>query len=112
MSSSPGASPVQLAGQVGERALALTGVLELDGGVLGEFSTYGNGQRVRGVLVRIGAAPRVTVRLIAALGEPLPALAEQLRDRVEDVLPGARIDVAITDVRRQAAERPSTGGPS
>lgn len=99
-----------MADRIRERVLALSGVLDLDGGVFGEFSTYGGGRRARGVLVRAGEAPRVTVRLVAALGSPLPALADRVRDRVAEVLPSARVDVAVTDVRESEPERADADG--
>ncbi len=99
------ASPITLADHVVAVAREVEGVVGLDGGPLGAIATYGGGRRVRGVSVlRANGTARITVRVIASFGVPLPELASTLRGRVTAALKGAGIaepvavDVEFTDI--------------
>lgn len=112
------APAVELARAAEEVALAVGGVIELDGGAVGEFATYGGGGRVRGVTVKQGPPARVAVRLVVAYGRPLPELADDVRHAVEgrvaELTDAARVlvDVHIADVSEDvaAAALPSDTG--
>lgn len=92
--------------QAAARAAArVEGVVELDGGPLGSFSTYGDGRSCPGVTVTsTGDELQVGVRLIATFGAVLPRLAAQVRagvDRELSVRAGGRtvvVDIEITDL--------------
>lgn len=108
----PELPPATFARLVVEAVTGVAGVVALDGGALGEFATFGRGQRVAGVQVRppptaAGAGPtRVRVRIVAAYGERLDQLAERVRGTVREVagtlhgLPEPIVDVDVVDVRR------------
>lgn len=102
--------PIALA-RVAERAArAVPGVLDLHGGAVGEFATYGGGERIRGVRVTRGPATSVALRLVAAFGYPLPELADEVRDRVRSALGDttgdapATVDLQVVDVRLESDE--------
>lgn len=112
-------SPITLARAADEAARAVPGVLDLSSGAVGEFATYGAGQRVAGVRVKIGDSPRVSLRLVAQFGRSLPDLADEVRDRVrasvEPLFPASpvTVELLIADVALQSSaphpsELPST----
>lgn len=72
---------LQLARTVREAALATTGVHSMGPGRYAEAATYGAGEKVSGVVVD---PDEVRVHIIARypLAEPLPALAERVREKV------------------------------
>ncbi len=107
------ASPITLADTVVAAAQEVDGVVGFDGGPLGAIATYGGGRRVGGVsVVRSGGSVRITVRLIATYGAPLPELASAVRGRVVAALERAgvagdlAVDVEITDI---GSAEPSVG---
>ncbi len=86
------------------------GVVALDPGPLGSFSTYGDGQRCPGVTVTSSAgALTVGVRLVAAFDTVLPELAAAVRAavraEVEPIAEGRAlvVDIDITDLASAAA---------
>lgn len=103
---STGIRPVVVAELVAEAVLTVPGVLELHSGAVGEFATYGGGDRVRGVRIRTGDQPRIETRVVASYGWQLPDLADEVRARVSTTLAGhvpelvaCPVDVRIADVR-------------
>ena len=117
-------SSIQLARAVEEAARGVAGVADLDGGAVGEFATYGDGDRVRGVRAR---APReteptkVALRLVVRFGYPLPELTDQIRATVREVVQrltgvaDASVDLHVVDVRADVegpGELPATTSPS
>ena len=88
-------------------ARGVPGVLDLSGGTVGEFATYGDGQRVAGVRVRTGAQPSVALKLVVAFGQHLPELTETVRARVQEAVAAplgsgdVPVDLDIVDVRVQ-----------
>ena len=72
---------LQLARAVREAALATTGVHSMGPGRYAEAATYGAGEKVTGVVVD---PDEVRVHIIARypLTEPLPALANRVREKV------------------------------
>jgi len=96
-------------------ARATAGVADLSGGAIGEYSTYGSGERVSGVRVRTGDEPSVGVRLVVEYGRPLPELVDELRSRIlADVTPlfgrEVPVNLEIVDVTTQAEGQQATAG--
>lgn len=97
----------QAAARAAER---VEGVVDLDGGPLGSFSTYGDGRSCSGVTVTAtGDELEVRVRLIAAFGTVLPRLAAQVRAAVGREVGGwaggrmVVVDIEITDLAAAAS---------
>lgn len=113
---------VALARMAEQAARAVPGVLDLHAGAVGEFTTYGGGERIRGIRVATGAAPSVALRLVAAFGYPLPELTDEVRERVRDALEGVTgqpvgaVDLHVVDVREETegptAALPTGTGPA
>jgi uncharacterized alkaline shock family protein YloU len=102
-----------------EAARAVPGVVDLYGGRLGEFATYGGGERITGVRVQTGPQPSVKLRLVAAYGQALPELTEHVRLRVREAVAtflgrsDVPVDIDVADVvtrdeQPPAAELPAT----
>ena len=72
---------LQLARAVSEAVLATNGVYSLGTGRYAEAATYGAGEKVTGVVIN---PDEVRVHIVARypLSEPIPALAERVRERV------------------------------
>ena len=88
-------------------AVVVPGVVTLDAGAVGEFATYGDGQRVRGVRVATGAQPSATVRIVVAYGRPVVAVADLVREQVrmataELLSSEPMVNVEIVDVQEEA----------
>lgn len=101
------AAAIALARVADEAARGVPGVLDLHAGAVGEFTTYGGGERVRGIRVTTGPPLSVALRLVAAYGYPLPELTDEVRTRVRGALegvtgqPSAAVDLHIVDVREE-----------
>jgi uncharacterized alkaline shock family protein YloU len=111
----PSPSPLALARAAATAALAVDGVVDLQGGAVGEFATYGAGERQSGVRAVIGGTPRVGLRLVVAFGSPIPELAETVHARVKEaasaLLPEGTevaVDVHVADV---ALDTPALPAP-
>jgi uncharacterized alkaline shock family protein YloU len=98
-------------------AAATPGVLGLDGGVVGEVATYGDGGRVEGVRVRLSES-LVTLQLVVEYRQSLSIVVAELRRRIREAiareLPGltiARIDVHVADVRPAPQALPAGSAP-
>jgi hypothetical protein len=83
------------ADRVRDSVLAVPGVADLHGGVLGEVGTYLPGRRVVGVRL---LPDRTEVHLVLDTGTPLRETAERARTAVAAVRPGP-VDVVVEDVR-------------
>jgi uncharacterized alkaline shock family protein YloU len=101
----PSPSPLALARAAAQAARAVEGVVDLQGGAVGEFATYGGGERQTGVRVVVTGTPRVSLRLVVAFGRPIPELADQVHTRVREattaLLPAGTdvvVDVHVADV--------------
>ncbi len=85
-------------------ARAVPGVADLSGGTIGEFSTFGSGERVTGVRVRTAPQPSVAVRLVAVYGRPLPELTDEVRAGIRAAVnplfnrDDVPVDIDIVDV--------------
>lgn len=92
------AGPVPLeqtaADRVAAAALAVPGVIGLDGGSLGEVATYLPGRRVSGVADR---GDRLIVSITALAAGDLRILAELVRSAVARVDPRP-VDVVVADI--------------
>ena len=115
MSSDPtGPRRADLARAAADAARTTTGVTRLDGGALGEFATYADGERVEGV--RIGREDPSTVRLrvVVAYGRPIPEIAADVDSAVRYRLgPGwrpARVDIDVVDVDTRMPDRDDDEG--
>ncbi|MGM0617946.1 MAG: Asp23/Gls24 family envelope stress response protein [Actinomycetota bacterium] len=101
-SDSTGWGRAERARAAAEAASAITGVTRLDGGALGEFATYADGERVGGV--RIGTEDPSTVRLrvVVAYGRPIPEIAADVEAAVRETLGPrwrpSRVDIEVVDV--------------
>ncbi len=91
------ADDLQLARAVSEAVLATEGVYSLGVGRYAEAATYGAGEKVTGVVVD---SDEVRVHIVASypLVEPIPALAERVRDRVTSEVEGRTTTVVVEDL--------------
>ena len=103
-------SPIAVARIVATAVETTPGVVSLHTGALGEIATYGGGTRVPGVVVGRGERAAVDVHVVAAMGRPLNALADEIRDRVarrlNAELPAATampVHVHVADVSTEAS---------
>ncbi len=88
---------LRLARAVSEAALTTEGVYALGTGRFAEAATYGPGEKVIGVVVN---PDEVRVHIVARYPppEPLPALAERIRERVALSAQGRAAMVIVEDV--------------
>ncbi len=88
---------LRLARAISEAALATDGVYSLGVGRYAEAATYGAGEKVTGVVVNPG---EVRVHIVARypLAEPIPALAERVRERVAPRAEGRTTMVVVEDL--------------
>ncbi len=91
------ADDLQLARAVSEAVLATEGIYSLGVGRYAEAATYGAGEKVIGVVV---GSEDVRVHIVAyyPLSEPIPALAERVRDRVAPEVEGRTTTVVVEDL--------------
>ena len=91
------ADDLQLARAISEAVLATEGVYSLGVGRYAEAATYGVGEKVTGVVV---GSDEVRVHIVASypLVEPIPALAERVRDRVASEVEGRTTTVVVEDL--------------
>lgn len=114
-----GRSALTIARSVAESAMSHQDVTDLDGGLAGEFATYGFGGRVVGVRVdfdRDGVA-RIRVRVVVRFGRPIPSIGDEVRGRVlarlgeVDVDGSVHVHVAdITDAEEPGEHRALRAG--
>ena len=96
-------SKFTLAQAAAQAANAVPGVAGLYAGVLGEFSTYGNGERIGGVRVRLesqGALEQVEVRVTADMDALLASAADTVHDLSE------RVHAAVSEAVQDRTGRP------
>lgn len=88
---------LQLARAVQDATLATEGVASLGTGRWAEAATYGAGEKVTGVVVD---SNEVRVHIVARYPppEPLPALAERIRERVVPRVGGRATTVVVEDI--------------
>jgi hypothetical protein len=88
---------LRLARTVSEAALATEGVYSLGTGRYVEAATYGAGEKVTGVVVD---PDEVTVHIVVRypLPEPIPALAERVRERAASRVGGRATTVVVEDL--------------
>jgi hypothetical protein len=88
---------LRLARTVSEAALATEGVYSLGTGRYVEAATYGAGEKVTGVVV---GPDEVTVHIVVRypLPEPIPALAERVRERAASKVGGRATTVVVEDL--------------
>ncbi len=88
---------LQLARAAAEAALATEGVYSLGVGRYVEAATYGPGEKVTGVVV---GPDEVRVHIVVSYPppEPIPALAERVRDRVASRAVGRAMTVVVEDL--------------
>lgn len=105
----PKPQPLAAARAAETAARAVPGVIDLSGGRIGEFATYGGGERVVGVRVRNGPDANVVLRLVVEYGRALPELTDDVRSRVrEAVTPylmraDTTVDIDVVDVTTREA---------
>ena len=88
---------LQLARATAETALATEGVYSLGTGRYVEAATYGPGEKVTGVVV---GPDEVRVHIVVGYPppEPIPALAERVRERVASEAGGRAMTVVVEDL--------------
>ena len=88
---------LQLARAAAAAALATEGVYALGTGRYAEAATYGPGEKVTGVVV---GPDEVRVHIVVHYPppEPIPALAERVRDRVASRAGGRAMTVVVEDL--------------
>ena len=91
------ADDLQLARAVSEAVLTTSGVHSLGTGRYAEAATYGAGEKVTGVVVN---PDDVRVHIVARypLAEPLPILAERIREGVASRVGGRTTTVVVEDL--------------
>ncbi len=91
------AEDLQLARAASEAALATDGVYALATGRFVEAATYGAGEKVTGVVV---GPDEVRVHIVVRwpLPEPIPVLAERVREKVAPGTLGRTTTVVVEDV--------------
>ena len=91
------AEDLQLARAASEAALATDGVYALATGRFVEAATYGAGEKVTGVVV---GPDEVRVHIVVRwpLPEPIPVLAERVREKVAPGALGRATTVVVEDV--------------
>ncbi len=91
------ADDLQMARAVQDAVLATEGVASLGTGRWAEAATYGAGDKVTGVVV---SPNEVRVHIVANYPppEPLPALAERIRERVTSRADGRPATVVVEDI--------------
>lgn len=91
-----------LARAVADAATSTAGVSRLDGGALGEFATYADGERVEGVRIGSDDPTRVRLRLVVTYGRPIPEIAADVDAAVRGSLAPrwrpSQVDIAVVDV--------------
>ena len=92
--------PAELADRVAASVLAVPGVHDLHGGVLGEVATYLPGRRVNGVRLREDGTH---VHLVLSWDAPVAITTAAVRDQVAAIVPGA-VHVTVEDVAAPSAE--------
>ncbi|WP_336206010.1 hypothetical protein [Nonomuraea sp. LPB2021202275-12-8] len=80
---------------IADRVRACPGVVDLSSGPFGTVATYLPGERLPGVAVTDDA---VEISIVAKLGNPLPELADEVRQAVSDLVGERRINVRVHDV--------------
>lgn len=88
---------MRLARTVSEAALATEGVYSLGTGRYVEAATYGAGEKVTGVVVGPDEV-RVHIVVRYPLPEPIPALAERVRERAASRVGGRATTVVVEDL--------------
>ena len=88
---------LQLARAAAEAALATEGVYSLGTGRYAEAATYGPGEKVLGVVVGPDEV-RVHIVVRYPLAEPIPALAERIREQVASMAVGRTTTVVVEDL--------------
>jgi uncharacterized alkaline shock family protein YloU len=91
------AEDLHLARAVSEAALATNGVYSLGAGRYVEAATYGAGDKVTGVVVGPDEV-RVHIVVRYPLPEPIPALAERIREKVRLRAGGRATTVVVEDL--------------
>jgi hypothetical protein len=88
---------LDLARAAREAALATSGVHSLGGGRFAEAATYGAGEKVSGVVV---SDDEVRVHIVASypLSEPIPTLAERIREKVALGSGGRTTTIVVEDL--------------
>ncbi len=88
---------LRLARMVSEAALATEGVYSLGTGRYVEAATYGAGEKVTGVVV---GPDEVTIHIVVRypLPEPIPALAERVRERAASRVGERATTVVVEDL--------------
>ncbi|WP_052669133.1 Asp23/Gls24 family envelope stress response protein [Nitriliruptor alkaliphilus] len=109
MSSDPsGSRRAELARAAADAARTTSGVARLDGGALGEFATYADGERVEGVRIGREDPSTVRLRLVVTYGRPIPEIAADVdavvRDRLGPQLRPSRVDIDVVDVETPAPD--------
>ena len=114
MSSDPtGPRRADLARAAADAARTTAGVTRLDGGALGEFATYADGERVEGVRIGREDPSTVRLRLVVAYGRPIPEIAADVeaavRDRLGPRWRPTRVDIDVVDVDTRMPDRDDEG---
>lgn len=88
---------LQLARAVSEAALTTEGVYSLGAGRYAEAATYGPGEKVTGVVVGPDEV-RIHIVIRYPLSEPIPALAERVRQQAISRAGGRPTTVVVEDL--------------
>jgi uncharacterized alkaline shock family protein YloU len=108
-----GVRRADLARAVADAARSTTGVAHLDGGAIGEFATYADGERVEGVRIGREDPSTVRIRLVVAYGRSIPEIAADVdaavRDRLAPRWRLTRVDIDVVDVVTGEPDRDDEG---
>ncbi|MGO1048687.1 hypothetical protein [Crossiella sp. CA198] len=87
----------ELADRIAEVVLTHPSVVSLHGGAYGAVLSYLPGRKVIGVR-STGAGEPVEVGVVLRIGEPLPEVVSELRNRVRQVTGAVPVDITVVDV--------------
>lgn len=100
--------PAVLAEVIAQRVAEHPSVAGLDGGPFGTVASYLPGRRVVGVRVD-ETDGSVQLAVVLRLGDPLPQVVAELRQRVTGVAGPVPVDVLVADLRTAEEDETETG---
>lgn len=101
--------PTERVDDLAAAVLAVPGVLDLHGGLLGEVATYLPGRRVAGIRLRDaedGEDATTEVHLVVAVDAPLHDTVEAVRAAVRPLVGPGPVHVTVEDVVRRPEPEP------
>lgn len=89
----------ELSDRIAAAVQAHPGVAGLHAGPYGVVASYLPGRRVDGVRIAADGSA-IELAVVVAFGQPIPAVAQQLRTTVRELAGDVRVDVMIVDLEQ------------